>query len=273
MAVKRGERICIVGAGPAGLATAHRLRNEGYQNVTVLEKLPRVGGLCLTYEYEGRAFDLGANYVTSAYTQILKMAKEVGAELYIERNASFWNKSSHDYQSILTTATGRQSIFKFGWNCLKFLWKRHWLNKILPSSGYGNIDQYPELLCSFSEWLDKENLSGLATLFEIPITLMGYGRLDEIPAPYALTYMKVKTVIDLMLYGAFPYLHRWPRRFVNGFQRFWERVAEPLDVRTDVCIKSVVRAEDDVTIVAEFPREVEVKLNTKPKRLCLTGLF
>ena len=272
MAVQCSERICIVGAGPAGLATAHRLRNEGYLNVTVLEKKSRVGGLCLTYDYDGNAFDLGANYVTSAYTQIRKMAKEVGAELYIERKASFWNRSGQNYQSILTTARGRQSLLQFGWSCLKYLWKRHCLNSVLPSSGYGDIDQSPELLCTFSEWLEKEKLSGLTTLFEIPITLMGYGPLDKIPAPYALTYMRVKTVIDLMLYGAFPYLHRWPRRFVKGFQRFWEKVAAPLDVRTDVCIKSVVRALDNVTVVADFPHQVGDSIEYRTETLVFDWL-
>ncbi|MCW5318115.1 FAD-dependent oxidoreductase [Nostoc sp. KVJ3] len=32
-------RICIVGAGAAGLSTAYFLKKQGYRNVVVLEKL------------------------------------------------------------------------------------------------------------------------------------------------------------------------------------------------------------------------------------------
>lgn len=255
MGIAKTARICIVGAGPAGLATAHRLRAEGHRHVTVLEKLPQVGGLCVTYEFEGRAFDLGANYVTSAYTHIRKMAEEVGAKLYIETDASFYDRSTGAFRSIFATAKGSTSTLRFGWDCLRYLRRRRALEPILPATGYGHIDEHPELLCSFQTWLDDEGLGDLSTLFELPITMMGYGPLDEIPAPYALTYMSPRTVIDLMIFGSLP-LHRWPRRFVNGFQRFWERVAEPLDVRTDVQIRSIERRADGVTVTAGFPHRV-----------------
>ncbi|MDB5422282.1 MAG: FAD-dependent pyridine nucleotide-disulfide oxidoreductase, partial [Brevundimonas sp.] len=48
---KRGESVAIVGAGPAGMAAADRLRTEGYQ-VTVYDRHDRPGGL-LTYGIPG----------------------------------------------------------------------------------------------------------------------------------------------------------------------------------------------------------------------------
>ena len=42
--VKR-EPICVVGAGPAGLITAHVLLKDGFQNVQVLCKDATVGGV------------------------------------------------------------------------------------------------------------------------------------------------------------------------------------------------------------------------------------
>lgn len=257
--VAKDARICIVGAGPAGLATAHRLHEEGYRNVTVLERLPRVGGLCLTYEYEGKAFDLGANYVTASYTQIRKLAKKVGAEMYIEADASFWNTDRQRFQSILKTAKGKSSLIGFTIACLRYLWIRWRLSKELPASGFARTHERPDLLMSFDEWLDQHRLGALKTLFEIPITLMGYGTLQDIAAPYALTYMRVGTVVDLMIYGSMPF-HRWPRRFVNGFQRFWSRVAEPLDVRTGVTITRIGRTADGVRVCANFPVEVDGKV-------------
>jgi NADPH-dependent glutamate synthase beta subunit-like oxidoreductase len=44
----RGQRVAVVGAGPAGLLAAHDLRRQGYQ-VTVFERSDRIGG-CLTHQ-------------------------------------------------------------------------------------------------------------------------------------------------------------------------------------------------------------------------------
>ena len=76
--IDKTSRIAIVGAGPAGLSTAWFLSKRGYHNVTVLEKLGRVGGLCKSLTVDGMSFDLGANYVTWGYQETLAIAKEVG---------------------------------------------------------------------------------------------------------------------------------------------------------------------------------------------------
>lgn len=54
------KHIIILGAGPAGLATAHEVTANGGQ-VTVLERNPFVGGLCRTIQAEGYRFDLGGH--------------------------------------------------------------------------------------------------------------------------------------------------------------------------------------------------------------------
>ncbi len=83
--IDKTSRIAIVGAGPAGLSTAWFLSKQGFHNVTVLEKLGRVGGLCKSLTVDGMSFDLGANYVTWAYQETLAIAKEVGASTYAEK--------------------------------------------------------------------------------------------------------------------------------------------------------------------------------------------
>lgn len=61
--------ICIVGAGPGGLSMAHYLKKSGYKNITILEKQAEIGGKCLTKNFHGRSFDMGANYLTPDYVQ------------------------------------------------------------------------------------------------------------------------------------------------------------------------------------------------------------
>ena len=54
------EKICIIGAGPAGLSAAMYLEQKGYSNYTILEKEDHVGGKCHSPHYNGRRYEMGA---------------------------------------------------------------------------------------------------------------------------------------------------------------------------------------------------------------------
>ena len=64
----KNERICIIGAGPAGLAAAMYLEKKGYTNYTIFEKANRVGGKCFSPKMkvthngvtEEKSFETGA---------------------------------------------------------------------------------------------------------------------------------------------------------------------------------------------------------------------
>lgn len=57
------ERIVIIGAGMAGLASAARLAKRGH-HVTIVEANSRVGGKCFTDEIDGYHFDVGPSLLT-----------------------------------------------------------------------------------------------------------------------------------------------------------------------------------------------------------------
>ena len=49
---------CVVGGGPSGLTVAYKLLQKG-QKVVLIERDPRIGGLCKSYQYAGHIFDIG----------------------------------------------------------------------------------------------------------------------------------------------------------------------------------------------------------------------
>lgn len=62
LCLRNDPSIVIIGAGPAGIATATRLLERGFKNVTVLEAEPRIGGRIHSVKF-GEAFvDLGAQW-------------------------------------------------------------------------------------------------------------------------------------------------------------------------------------------------------------------
>jgi protoporphyrinogen oxidase len=58
--LKPGERVVIIGAGPAGLTAAYLLAKDGVK-VTVLEGDDIVGGISRTAQYKGYRFDIGGH--------------------------------------------------------------------------------------------------------------------------------------------------------------------------------------------------------------------
>lgn len=75
------RNIVVLGGGPCGLSAAWELSVNGY-DVTVLEKNPVVGGLCITREYLGYRFDLGGHRFVSADKALVgRVRRMMGDEL------------------------------------------------------------------------------------------------------------------------------------------------------------------------------------------------
>jgi hypothetical protein len=262
--IDRTARILILGAGPGGLSAAHFLHRQGYKNVTVFEKLGRVGGMCCSITEDNQAFDLGAIFASSSYREVLRIARSVRAKLerFDGATAIHWNseQGTAEFGGLLRYVRGDSSLWRYFILCLRYLWRRFRVRKAVGRTGWSRIHEYPELCVPFSDWLARNNLSELARSFELPVTTFGYGSLNEIPAPYVLKYMGWKTFLAVLLTSA-PLAWLLPsclvaRRFRFGFQRLWERLAWQLNVRLNVEVQRIERHDEGIQVTYRHPMQL-----------------
>jgi predicted NAD/FAD-binding protein len=257
-------RIGIIGAGAAGLSAAYFLKQQGYSNVTIIEKEAQIGGKCISMTIDGKSFDLGANYVTSSYKIVQKLAKELKADLYTEANNKTYNTKKKQFKSLFWAVLGNTSFFKLAWQSLRYIYIRWNLNDIISSDnpGYKGIAAHPELCQPFGDWLKQNGLTELTILFEIPISLMGYGKLTRTPAAYALTYLPVMSFIDLGFAAMNTRILGYPKRFKQGYQRFLERLSWTFDtdsIKLNAKVTKVTRGEViSVEYINNVPNENQI---------------
>ncbi len=258
--------ICIIGGGAAGLSAAYFLKSRGYTQVVVLEKEDRVGGKCLSLTVNGKSFDLGANYITSSYENVMHLARKFGASMYTEGKLNAYNHEKKEFTSLFKAVVANVSMFTLGWLSIKYLFKRWMLNGIISvqKPGFKDIARHPELCQPFGQWLSANGLEPLEPLFSIPLSLMGYGQLKEIPAAYALRYMTCSTFLDLSIAAVNPHIRGYPKRFTEGYQRLWERISWEIEVRPGAEVTRVTR---DNRITVEYTLlEEELEKLSKSRR-------
>ncbi len=265
--VDTSAAILIIGAGPAGLSTAYYLKQHGFKNVTVMERLGRVGGLCCSATEDYQSFDLGAVIVPPSYHEVRKIARRIGMTLTpiwgataISPAGSADGGRYHDLFTYLAGGASPSARIRFLWRCLRYI--RHWLRhrRVIDRPGWEGVAAYPALCVSFLEWLRRRNLQDLARLFEIPLTAFGYGDLEAIAAPYALRYISPMTLVSGLLSSG-PLARFIPaclllQRFTFGFQRFWERLSWELNVRRNCTVKRIERSGEGVTITYAHPSQL-----------------
>ena len=100
LAQGRGTDVIVVGAGIAGLAAAHALKNLGAK-VIVLEAQDHIGGRLLTDHSLGAPFELGAGWIhgPKGGNPITHLAEAVNAELVVTPDDSLtvYNASGEEF--------------------------------------------------------------------------------------------------------------------------------------------------------------------------------
>ena len=76
---KPGHRVCIVGAGPAGLHMALELKQRNYKNIVIFERSNRVGGKSFDFRYKGLNHPLGTIFAIEEYfDNVIPLARSYG---------------------------------------------------------------------------------------------------------------------------------------------------------------------------------------------------
>ncbi|GAA3927749.1 protoporphyrinogen/coproporphyrinogen oxidase [Litoribacillus peritrichatus] len=248
----RSLKVAVIGAGASGVATAYYLKQAGYSRVTLFERDERIGGKCLTFKAGEHEFDLGANYITPYYKEVLKIAEQLSLKTKPAPQRKSFDLSTGNYLNTLRTTLMGKSKIEFGLASAKYLYLMFKYRKKIDTPGFAELEKCPELCHPFGKWLDINGMSILRQLFLIPVTIFGYGSLDDVPTPYVMKYMDAKNFILLAKVGA-GLSKEWPRHFEDGYQGFLDAIirSEQLDVRLNAHIVSIKRTPSVVVGLAD----------------------
>ena len=78
-----GDRVAVIGAGPAGLTLAYLLSKRGVA-VTVLEGTDMVGGISQTARYKGYRFDIGGHRFFTKIAPVQRLWEELLGDEFID---------------------------------------------------------------------------------------------------------------------------------------------------------------------------------------------
>ncbi|MFO1394026.1 MAG: FAD-dependent oxidoreductase [Steroidobacteraceae bacterium] len=257
-------RIAIIGAGPAGLSAAWFLKQNGYKNVRVFEKADRVGGKCLTFEHEGRQFDLAAHEMLAGYQDVMDIATALGVPSAGSQKVLVYNTDAGRYMSMLEASqSGGYGSLQIVWASLRYTWMLLTRYRKFARPGSGYADAPSDLLQPLSSWIKEKRLDALLETVLYVMRVQGYGRLDAIPAAYFVKFQGLRNWVSNVLHVA-GLIQSWPRVFKQGFQSVWDAVAPHVDLHLNTEIRSVRRepqqGSSNLVVTIEFaddrPQEV-----------------
>lgn len=241
MVTDKNCRIAIIGAGPSGLSAAERLKDKGYKNVVVFEKLDRVGGMSLSKTYKADngkeiVYDLGS-IQPMAGRDFEKLVKKYGLEwgrgISIE-NTKLMRFYDHETRSYIADFKNHYLGYKLSqlpavlMDAFKVIRKIFKFRR-LYKPGMHDCPHLEEASMPIEEWIDSLNLKVIKKVFTYALCSVGTGtRRSAAPNEAALYGLKILTQFL-----------RIPPRYVEGsyrplrqgYQSIWKEVSRNHDVR------------------------------------------
>ena len=243
MPMNRDARICIVGAGAAGIAAAQTLRRLGYRRITILEQRDRVGGKCWTVIENDRPLDLAATYVPPNYTTVRRFAQQAGVRLRLaapfehlglDGRRRPYGRPPKPYPLIPRIA--------------EFLRLGLELNKARTlfdvSVGEADLALVRRWAIPYAQWVKEGHWDYFHQVAYPLLRSWGFGYEEyDVPALYTLQALPYfapgGNILRLWDLSRVPLYH-----IEEGYGELWRRLAEPFDVRLNTTIRRIERSED-----------------------------
>ncbi len=233
--VDKGQRIAVVGGGISGLTAAYRLKQKGYEDVTVFEKGAAVGGKVSTFYYQGTAYEKGAVGL-NGFFEIARLARELGIEPDLTPPVGIYYLGRYISTSeFITSIFGAELTMK---SMLSLVLLRMKYPEIAEASLH-NVD--PGLMVPLNEFLvDHPEISFAVSVPRPLIVGQGYGYYEEVPAIYILRLVYNGTINNLkVLSGISPIEESGIYYFRNGYQKVLIEMAGKLHVKTDATVTRI----------------------------------
>ncbi len=211
-------RIGIIGAGAAGLSAANALKQKGYKQITILEKLNRSGGKSCSFFVDGRSYELGTVFLAPYYRNTFQILKQFNLKIKkFTKQIKFFNTdgslNNFNNNKIIKIKILWEVLFKFPLIAFKY--------RKIYQPGFSEIPS--ELYQPFSTFCSYHKIENIALFVRVLITAYGYGYFDDIPVAYYLKYLRLSLLLE-MLFGK----KIW---FVKeGWGTIWSKVAENFNV-------------------------------------------
>ena len=266
-------KICIIGAGPAGLSAGMYLEKKGYRNYTILEARDHVGGKCSSPEYNGRRYEMGAIMGVPNYYAVNDVEEFCGfthdgpslIRKYKDMNGNEIDpfNPKKNVTRIPHLLALKKQVKKLG-ELLETKYKGYDLNghRGVAEGRYDGFAQTParervsgenenlkDLALPFSRFCRLNGIEDVQEIWVGPYTSFGYGYFDDIPAAYVLKYLDFKTAMNFFKLN----LTTWK----DGTQSIWERLDAKLTnhARLNSHITSVERKDGKVYVTVNGETE------------------
>ncbi len=214
----------ILGAGPAGLTVANRLKQNGITDFLVLEKEKVAGGLCRSVDVDGAPFDIGGGHFLDVRNQ------KVNDFLFEFMPEEEWNKYERDSRIVVNGNTINHPIEANIWQ-MKIEDQIEYL-KSIAVAGCNLGEKQPE---KFIEWIYWKLGDRIANDYMIPynqkmfnneLNQLGTYWLEKLPnVSFDETLL---SCLEKKAYGKQPGHAQfyYPKKF--GYGELWLKMAEAI---------------------------------------------
>lgn len=226
------KTVGIVGAGPAGLSVARMIEETGRARAVVFERADRVGGKSYSTPRFGVVHDLGTCYSTLAHSVTNRWMRELGIR---QRPIG---RQKIDGVALPKFVSGGRTLSTVG-EAARFarVWGRQTRDF---ETRMHEADVRAIAAAPVGEWLERHNLPAIGRFMLRGLTNMGYGYLDETPTVQALRWCTP----TLLASGSLSQI----KAPAGGWQAFWERLSQSLDVRLGQPVVGVQRDAKGVDV-------------------------